>query len=73
VKKLSMKVDELHVESFAVQAGKREIRGTVRANMDNSNMCWSINCWMGTDSGCYETMGCTFTADFDCMESANCP
>ncbi|HET7464773.1 MAG TPA: hypothetical protein VFJ82_26255 [Longimicrobium sp.] len=49
------------------------MRGTVRANQENSNMCWTPNCWMGTDSGCYETMGCTFTADFDCMESGTCP
>jgi hypothetical protein len=73
MKKLSMKVDELRVETFSIQTEPDTRRGTVRAHAQDSNFCWSEFCGNLGSDGCYESMGCTFTASFDCMESAGCP
>lgn len=70
MKKLTMKVEDLRIESFNVQTAKTESRGTVRAHAGNSDLCFTPGCG-GTDP--WDTLGCSFTADFECMDTINCP
>lgn len=73
MKKLKLNVDALRVESFGTAAEMPDRRGTVQANAlvtGSYSACYVIS----DGGGCnFETMGCTFTADADCMESADCP
>lgn len=75
MKKLVMKVDDLRVESFSIQTKAGERRGTVQAHAQNSDLCLTLMCGHGSPTEwCYnDTLGCTFTANMDCLESMNCP
>lgn len=69
MKKLSMKLDDLRVDSFATAPMASARRGTVRGNLDASfSHCYVISGGGGCD---FQTLGCDQTND--CYESANCP
>lgn len=69
MKKLSMKLDDLRVDSFTTAAETSARRGTVRAHLNASfSQCYVISDGGGCD---FQTLGCDQT--MDCMESANCP
>lgn len=69
MKKLSMKLDDLKVDSFTTGAQASALRGTVRGNLNASfSQCYVIS----DGGGCnFETLGCD--QSMDCMESMNCP
>lgn len=76
MKKLAMKLDDLRVDSFVTGPEMDDRRGTVQGHAKDSNTCPPPSEWCGS----FECTGlcsamcsdqCTFTADYQCMETAN--
>lgn len=71
MKKLTMKLDDLQVDSFATAPQTSARRGTVRGHLTvnaSFSHCYVISEGGGCD---FQTLGCDQT--MDCFESANCP
>lgn len=76
MKKLTMKLDDLRVDSFSTGPETSAPRGTVQAHGKDSQTCPPPSDWCGSldCTGMCSAMcsdNCTFTADYQCLETAN--
>jgi hypothetical protein len=72
MKKLTLHLDELHVESFELSPASRGEGGTVMAHASSDLRCWTTNDGFVTVSpSCFETCGysCEGTCDWTCGET----
>ena len=72
VKKLTMKLDDLRVDSFITAPETRVRRGTVQAHLNASfSQCYEVSGMCGDTIGCFDSLRCDQT--MGCYESMNCP
>lgn len=62
MKKLTLRLDALHVESFELSHAERSERGTIKAH-DYTN---DLNCWTNADGGLSTSPSCLRTCDYSC-------